>query len=287
MDESSLAARAAAGDPNAFEQLIEPLRRPLRSYIYRMVAHPEDADELLQASLLRAFERLRGFRGESSFKTWLFSIATRLCLDHLRTRRQWYAEAQLDAERFAKSTEAELAPIHGSMEAPDFTFDFREHIAFCFACVGRCLPPEQHAALLLREVFDFTNREAARIAGVSESIFRHHLSAARGQMERSFEGLCALINKGGACYQCNVLREAAPGPRQGEPVAPLAPGEATASEKLAARLRVVREADVAHGKSRGLHDTILRMMNRMIEQGLHAGGTGHPRAPEPEATRPR
>jgi RNA polymerase sigma-70 factor (ECF subfamily) len=272
MHESALTAQAAAGDRTAFEQLVEPLWRPLRSYIYRMVTHPEDADELLQASLLRAFERLRDFRGESSFKTWLFSIATRLCLDHLRTRRQWYPEAQLDAERFAKSHEAELAPIHGTLESPDFTFDFREHIAFCFSCVSRCLPPEQHAALLLREVFDFTNREAARLVGVSESVFRHSLAAARGEMEKSFEGLCALINKQGTCYQCNVLRDAAPEPNRGEPVQPLAPEAAPAAEKLDARLRVVREADLAHGRSHALHDVILRMMTRMVEEGLHTGG---------------
>jgi RNA polymerase sigma-70 factor (ECF subfamily) len=272
MDERAATALPPQADRSEFEQWVEPLRRPLRSYIYRMVTHPEDTDELLQASLLRAFERLGSFRGESSFKTWLFSIATRLCLDHLRARRQWQPEAQLDAERFAKSTNEELAPIHGSMEAPDFHYDFREHIAFCFACVSRSLPPQQHAALVLREVFDFSNREAAHIAGVSESVFRHHLSAARGEMEKSFEGLCALINKQGTCYQCNVLREAAPEPRRGEPVQPLTPPETSPAGKLDARLRVVRDADLAHGKSHGLHDVILRLMTRMAEEGVHTRG---------------
>jgi hypothetical protein len=91
-------------------------------------------------------------------------------------------------------------------------------------------------------------------------------------MEKSFEGLCALINKQGACYQCNVLREAAPESRRGEPVQPLAPPEASAAEKLDARLRVARDADLAHGKSHGLHDVILRMMTRMAEENLHTRG---------------
>jgi hypothetical protein len=73
-------------------------------------------------------------------------------------------------------------------------------------------------------------------------------------------------------YQCNVLREAAPEPRRGEPVQPLTPLKASAAQKLDARLRVVREADLAHGRSHVLHDVILRMMTRMVEEDLHTGG---------------
>lgn len=87
------------------------------------------------------------------------------------------------------------------MRDPGFAFDVREHIAFCFTCVGRSLPPEQQAAIVLREVFEYSNREAARIAGVTESVLRHHLSAGRKSMKETYDGLCALVGKQGMCRQ--------------------------------------------------------------------------------------
>jgi RNA polymerase sigma-70 factor (ECF subfamily) len=263
MDESALLAAAVAGDRAAFARLVQPSLRSLRAFIYRMVAHPEDADDLAQETLLRAYQKLDSFRGESSLRTWLFAIATRACLDHLRSRRPWPAEGQLEAERFAKSTEEELAPIHAALAAPEFRFDVREHVAFCFACVGRSLAPEEQAALLLREVFDFSNGEAARMVGVTESVFRHRLAAARGLMEEIFDGLCALVSKRGACYQCDVLREATPEAQRGKPVRPLGPLEDPPTVQLDRRLRIVRDAQLEEGTSRGLHETVFRLMSRM------------------------
>lgn len=86
-----------------------------------------------------------------------------------------------------------------------------------FTCVGRPLPPEQQAALVLREVMGFASDEAARALGLTESVLRHHRTSARGEMQRRFEGLCSLVDKEGVCYQCRGPREATPAPRQGAP----------------------------------------------------------------------
>jgi hypothetical protein len=59
-----------------------------------------------------------------------------------------------------------------TLSAPAFTFDVGEHIAFCFTCVARSLSPEQEAAIILREVFEFSNLEAATMVGVSEPVLR-------------------------------------------------------------------------------------------------------------------
>jgi len=268
MDERALIAAAAAGDRRAFDQLVAPVVRELRAFLHRTLAHPEDANDAAQEVLLRAFQKLDGFREESSLRTWLFSIATRVALDLLRSKRRWPVTLQLEAERFAKSpgSEAELKPIEDALADPASTFDYREHIAFCFACVARTLPPEEQVALMLVDVFGFAYREAARMSGVSEAVLRHRLSAARAAMQDHFHGLCALVNKQGACYQCNVLREAAPPERRGVPIQPLA-GE-TAEAKLQARLEVVRRADLERGASHRLHDVIFRLVTRMVEEGI-------------------
>lgn len=263
-DDQSLIAEARSGSHAAFERLTTQLRPALRSFIYRMVTHPEDADDLVQDTLLRAHRGLSGFRGQSSFRTWLFTIAHRLCLDHLQARKRWPWRAQLEAEKYAKSIAAELEPIHGSMTLPGFRYEVREHIAFCCACVGRTLPPQKHAAILLSEMFDFKDREAAEILGVSEPVFRHNLQAARQEMVRIFDGLCALVSKQGACYQCDVLREAAPVERRGEPVFPIGKEGESREARLDKRLAIARAANLDTGESRLLHDVILRMMSRMF-----------------------
>lgn len=266
--EDALIAAARSGDRAAFDRLVEPVHRSLRSFAHRMVAQPDDAEDIVQETLIRAHRGLPSFRGDASLRTWLFQIATHVSLDHLRARRRWRNDAQLSAERFAKSKgqeETELAPIHGSMAEPGFVYDFHEHIAFCFACVSRSLPPEQQAALLLREVFGFTNDEAARMTGVTESVLRHHLSAARRSMEDAFDGLCALVTKTGACYQCDVLREACPEDRRGPPVQPIGGEGDSREERLRLRLRIVQEADLVEGTSRTLHRTLLRLLSRVGE----------------------
>ncbi len=266
--EGLLVDRAKHGDRSAVEALVEPFRRPLFAYIYRMVTLRQDAEDLLQDVLVRVIEGLPQFRGEARFKTWLFGIATHACLDHLRRKKRWRVDAQLEGERQAEADPQEVARLSGIMSQPDFVFEIREHIAFCFACIGRTLPPEEQAALLLREVLGFTAEEAAGILAVSEPVFRHRLAAARAQMTASYDGLCQLINKDGACWQCRGLRDFAPERNRGASLVTIqvAPGVAVSAESLfEARLQIVRESDLEQGRSRALHDDFFAGLTRRHE----------------------
>jgi len=272
-DEAQLVSRARQGDSSAVEALVNPWRKPLFAYIYRMVTLPEDAEDLLQDVLVRVLEGLPQFRGEARFKTWLFGIATHVCLDHLRRKKRWRIETQLDAERAAEADPGEIERIAGLMAQPDFVFEIREHIAFCFACIGRTLPPEEQAALLLKEVLGFTAEEAAGILGVSEPVFRHRLSAARAAMIHAYGGLCRLISKTGVCWQCQGLREFAPPRNRGENLVQIqvAPGRAVTPENLFdARIEIVRAADLEGGGSRKLHESFFQGLTR-LEEGSVAG----------------
>jgi RNA polymerase sigma-70 factor (ECF subfamily) len=255
--ESLLVAQARGGDEAAFLRLVDPWRKPLFGYIYRMVTRAQDAEDLLQDVLVRVLESLPQFRGESRFKSWVFGIATHVCLDHLRRKKRWRVEAQLAGEQRAHADEARLAEVSATLSQPNFVFEIREHIAACFSCVARTLDPEEQAALMLREVLGFTALEAAKILGVSEPVFRHRLAAARATMIQSYEGLCQLINKEGACWQCRGLREFAPQANRGADLVQIAvkPGVALTPETLFdGRLEIVRSADLAGGPTRPLHD---------------------------------
>lgn len=267
-EESQLVEKAREGDSLAFGSLVEPWRKPLFGYIYRMVMLRQDAEDLLQDVLVRVLEGIRTYRGDARFKSWLFGIATHVCLDHLRSKKRWRVEAQLIGEQDTKSNPESFGNVQNLMRQPEFSFEIREHIAFCFSCIARTLPPEEQAAVMLKEVLGFTGQEAAAILGVSEPVFRHRLSAARAKMTEDYKGLCALINKEGLCYQCSGLQAVAPEGHRGPDLVQIevAPGVAMNAENLFdARLAIVRDADLETGRTRVLHDLFYSSLTKREE----------------------
>lgn len=256
-EEAALIERARQGDHAAFGSLVEPWRKPLFGYIYRLVVLRQDAEDLLQDVFVRVLENIREYRGEARFKSWLFGIATHVCLDHLRHKKRWRVEAQLVGE---KETGADPEKHNGLVELmrqPEFRYEIREHIAFCFSCIARTLPPEEQAAVVLKEILGFTAAEAAAILQVSEPVFRHRLAAARGTMIGDYHGLCALINKTGVCHQCRGLQDFAGDAHRGAEFVQIevGPGVAVTEENLFdARVVIARQADLEDGHTRTMHD---------------------------------
>src|SRR5215211_8509731 len=78
---------ARTGDPGAFEHLIEPHRRELLVHCYRILGSFEDAEDMLQETLVRVWKRLDSFEGRSSLRAWLYKVATNAALDALDSRR--------------------------------------------------------------------------------------------------------------------------------------------------------------------------------------------------------
>jgi len=246
-------------DREEFDALVRDNLRPLRAVVRRMVGHPEDTEDLVQEALLRAWNARGSFRAEAAFGTWLCAIGVRAAIDHLRSRKRWRSHAQVAYANACVQDPALGMEVGAVLSAPDFVYEAREHIAFCFTCVGRSLEPEQQAALLLTEVLGLTGREGARALELTESVFRHTLAAARREMEREYEGLCSLVNKRGVCYQCKGLRDGTHGDGQGAP-----PPEITSFEQ---RLSVVRDSEVDSGVSQRLHDLFWRRLEQIEARG--------------------
>jgi RNA polymerase sigma-70 factor (ECF subfamily) len=257
--ERDLLERAQSGDRAAFDRLFGPTLPRLRSVVRRMVGHPDDVEDLTQQALLRAFERVETFRGDSKVSTWVCSIGSRLALDHLRGRKRWRTEAQGIFAHQALTDPDIGTAIGGAMTSPDFSYDVNEHIAYCFTCVGRSLDPEEQAAIVLRDVLEMKNEEAAHALGLSVSTFRHRLSSGRKTMTEKFEHLCALVNKKGICWQCSGLREAAAPDRRGPDV--------PTSLDAEGRLRIVQKTMEGSAASKVLHDVFFRFTERQEESG--------------------
>lgn len=178
----------------------------LKSYLLRIAASVQDAEDIAQETYLRAVEKHQGFRGESSVKTWLFAIASNLAKDNARVRKRW-AENVTDIARAAAKQDKEFFQEARQLQqsSPQAEFEIKEHIAFCFTCISKSLPLEQQLCLFLKEVYEFSVQEITIILGITEAMVKYYLHAGRSKMTNIFDGRCALINKEGICHQCSEL----------------------------------------------------------------------------------
>jgi len=184
----------------------EEFRGHLRSYLLRMTTSGEDANDLVQESYLKAFEKIDSFKGDSSLKTWVFAIASNLARDLLRSKKRW-PENVTDICKQAALSNREFFQEAMSIRqtSPQGQFEIKEHIAFCFTCVSRSLPLEQQVIVMLKEVYEFKVKEIAQISGQTEAMVKYYLHTGRSKMVEVFDRRCSLINKEGVCHQCTEL----------------------------------------------------------------------------------
>lgn len=259
-----LVDQAKSGSRKAFDILVKDALPKIRAVIWRMVGHPEDCEDVLQMALLKSWNAISTFDGRSAFSTWTCAIAARAAVDHLRGQVRWRRESQIAFANLCARSEELQGEIMAPMMAPEFTFDVKEHVAYCLICIGRSLEPEEQAVLVLRDVMEFSAREAAEALNVSDSVMRHRLSAARQQMETRYDGLCALVSKTGMCHQCEGLAAAAQA--VGGSSTPLPD-----VETLAVRFAAARTVDPEKRQSRSLHEVFFRRCKKIETDGL--GGT--------------
>jgi RNA polymerase sigma-70 factor (TIGR02960 family) len=176
---ADLIARARAGDSEAFRELAEPYRRELQVHCYRMLGSLQDAEDVLQDTLLAAWPGIGGFEGRASIRTGLYRIATNRCLNARRSAsrrpaRAWDIPSVQPPEptRLGEVTWLEPLPdavLEGAIDAPlgpEARYEQAESISLAFVTALQLLPPRQLAVLILRDVLGF---RAAEVAGMLDS----------------------------------------------------------------------------------------------------------------------
>jgi RNA polymerase sigma-70 factor (TIGR02960 family) len=208
----TLLALAQAGDGDAFGKLTDPFRRELQLHCYRMLGSAQDAEDLLQETLIAAWRGLGQFEGRSSLRAWLYRIATNQCLNSLRgskaralaARRGAPAVQGIDRAGAAglpalpeiasddEPTWLEpypdelLAGLPDAAPGPEARYESRESISLAFIAALQHLTPGQRAALVLRDVLGYRAAEAAEILDRS-------LDTVNGSLKRARAALSALL----------------------------------------------------------------------------------------------
>jgi RNA polymerase sigma-70 factor (ECF subfamily) len=181
------------GDEDAFRELTDPYRRELQVHLYRIVGSLQDAEDLLQETLLAAWRGLENFEDRSSIRTWLYRIATNRALDALRAtgrRPETQPVTHLpEPTRWNEPLWLEPYPdvlldgIPDQAPGPDARYETRESIGLAFVVGLQHLPPQQRAVLVLRDVLGYRAAEAADLLDISETAVTSLLRRARAAFE--------------------------------------------------------------------------------------------------------
>lgn len=181
---------ARRGDAAAFGQLVAPHRDKIHAHCYRMLGSPFDADDALQETLIAAWRGLPRFEERSALGTWLYQIATRVCLRMLSRRSRRIVAADLSP---AWQSPDDLGEARGDLlwvePRPDIDEQNaehhllrREHLQLSFVALLQHLPGSQRAVFLLREVLHFSAAETAEALGITAVAVNSSLQRARGTL---------------------------------------------------------------------------------------------------------
>ncbi|WP_111767195.1 sigma-70 family RNA polymerase sigma factor [Nakamurella deserti] len=182
---------ARAGDDDAFTRLVAPLRPELHAHCYRLLGSAHDADDALQDALLRAWRGVAGFESRSSWRTWMYTVVTRVCLDALRGRSRRALPMDLGPpsahpvldDRPATGTHwLEPYAVAGLGEgplSPAARYEQREAVEVAFVAAVSHLPPNQRAVLVLFDVLGMSAAEIADVVGTSVPAVTSALQRAR------------------------------------------------------------------------------------------------------------
>ena len=190
-EDDLIATVVRAGDESEFAALVEGYRRELQVHCYRMLGSFDESEDLVQETFLRAWRGRVAFEGRSTFRAWLYRIATNACLDFLdrAPRRPLPREPGPAGETppaevrwLQPYPDRLLEPAAPRQGEPDAMVVAKETIELAFLAAIQHLPPRQRAVLILRDVLGWSAVETGRLLELSVAAVKSALQRARATL---------------------------------------------------------------------------------------------------------
>lgn len=190
---------ATDGDRDALESLLCAVQKDVFSLAMRFLWHPQDAEDATQEIMIRIMTGLSSFKGESSFRTWVYRVACNALLTQSKKRME---QTALSFEEFAEAlaeglSDESFADLHSTSAIDARLLD--EVKIGCTLAMLMCLDREHRLTYILGEILDLDHREGAEALAISPAAFRKRLSRANTRIVSFMTGSCGLVDPTNAC----------------------------------------------------------------------------------------
>lgn len=175
--QAELLARAQSGDREALEALLSSVQPQLYRFSLKMCRHNEDAEDVLQDAMIAIAKSVKGFRGDGSLSTWLFSITRSFCIK--KRRRSKFAPKQ--EESFDGLVETQTMDLSTEIPSPDVQLESREIWQQVHAAI-REIEPAYREILVLRDIEGLSAKEVAEVVDLTVPAVKSRLHRARAQL---------------------------------------------------------------------------------------------------------
>lgn len=179
--ESILIAKAKRGDSEAFEELVKSYYKTVFNIALKMFANREDASDMAQEAFIKIYKSIGSFKGESSFKTWLYRVATNLCLDELRSRKK--RKIISFDEQFANTDSENIHVPQNTVISPESEL-LKKELRDCVNDAIKKLPDDLRLAVILRDIQNFSYHEISAILTCAEGTVKSRISRGREQLRK-------------------------------------------------------------------------------------------------------
>jgi len=181
--EEQLLKKSLSGDTRAFEELVAQYQGKVYALAFRYMGNEEDASDMAQEALLKAYRSLRMFKGNSSFGTWLYRITTNVCLDELRRRKRRIIPLSLDEPLATQDGEEIDKEIADQSPGADILYEQKEFSDYIQNLLDE-LRPEHKTAIVLRDVMELSYEEIAQTLDCSLGTVKSRISRARDMLRK-------------------------------------------------------------------------------------------------------
>lgn len=178
--EASLIKQSKAGDIESFERLIAEHQKKVFNIAYRMLGNLEDANDVAQEALVKAYRGIEKFKGKSSFSTWLYAIVNNACIDFIRKNRKVnmiYLDCEYETEEGTYKIQ-----LNNNEDTPEQLFEKKEVQKLVHESINE-LGYNHRKVIILRDMEQFSYKEIAEILDCSEGTVKSRISRARTNLK--------------------------------------------------------------------------------------------------------
>ncbi len=178
LSEEQLVKKSLQGDVQAFEELVVQYHNKIYALAYRYMGNEEDAYDMFQETFIKAYKSLPSFKGQASFGTWIYRVASNVCLDELRRRKRRIVTLSLDEQAGTLDGNEGEKEIADTSSAADILYEQKEFSLYIQELLDQ-MKPEHKTVIVLRDIMELSYEEIAEVLNCSIGTVKSRLSRAR------------------------------------------------------------------------------------------------------------